>query len=165
MKRVIIMLLSFSAAPLLPAAEKFSYTGIGVCSMCHRGQANHMIYDKWLASKHAQAFKALNPSKGEDKNPECLSCHTTGFAAGGYAIGAPNAAQFEGVQCEVCHGPGSAYKAVSVMKDRKPAMANGLVIPTAETCKKCHGAKNSRAEKFNFAESLKKIDHRYRSVK
>ena len=43
-----------------------------------------------------------------------------------------------GVQCEACHGPGSEYKSMSIMKDREKAMANGLLIPDEKTCFKCH---------------------------
>ena len=66
----------------LAAAGPYTFTGIGLCSMCHRGDANHLVFEKWLTSKHAGAFKRLDPVKGEDKNPDCLSCHTTGFGAG-----------------------------------------------------------------------------------
>jgi len=164
MKRTITTLLILTAARLVPAADKPTYIGAAVCSMCHRGQTNHMVHEKWLASKMARAFKALDPAKGEDKNPTCLACHTTGFGAGGYAVGSPNAAKFEGVQCEVCHGPGSMYKTITIMKDKKQALANGLIIPTEATCRQCHGAKNPRKDKFDFAEALKTIDHRYRPV-
>ena len=144
------------------AAGPYTFTGVGLCSMCHRGDTNHLIFEKWLASKHAGAFKRLDPAKGEDKNPECVGCHTTGFGAGGYAIGADNAAKFEGVQCEACHGAGSAYKAVAVMKNRTLALQNGLIVPTEETCKTCHRSASPTFKGFDFTQALKMIDHRYR---
>lgn len=146
----------------LRAAGPYSFTGVGLCSMCHRGEANHLIFEKWLASKHAGAFKRLDPTKGEDRNPGCVGCHTTGFGAGGYEIGAANAAKFEGVQCEACHGAGSAYKAVAVMKDRTLAQQNGLIVPTEGTCKTCHRSASPTFKGFDFTLALKMIDHRYR---
>jgi len=143
------------------AAGDFTYIGAKKCMMCHKGPSHHNVWEKWEASKHTVAFKALNPAKGEDKNPECLACHTTGFKSGGYEIGGATASQFEGVQCEACHGPGSAYKALSIMKDRQQAIANGLLIPDEKTCLACHNKKSPTFKDFNYAEALKKIDHSY----
>ncbi len=144
------------------AAGPNAFTGVGLCSMCHRGEANHMVFEKWLASKHAGAFKSLDPAKGEDKNPECLGCHTTGFRAGGYEPGAATASRFEGVQCEACHGAGSAYKAVAVMKNRTLARENGMIVPTEETCRTCHQKASPTFKGFDFSQAVKMIDHSYR---
>lgn len=162
MKIPIVVSLFFILNGALAAAGPYSFTGVGLCSMCHRGEANHMVFEKWLASKHAGAFKSLDPAKGDDKNPECLGCHTTGFRAGGYEIGAANAAKFEGVQCEACHGAGSAYKAVAVMKNRTLAQQNGMIVPTEETCKTCHRKGAPMFKGFDFSQAVKVIDHRYR---
>ncbi len=43
-----------------------------------------------------------------------------------------------GVQCEACHGPGSAYKSMKVMKDPKLARQNGLWEVTRDVCMRCH---------------------------
>jgi hypothetical protein len=161
MKHLLVVIVILGVCVSLGAVEKYSYVGVKKCLMCHKGANNHMVYEKWLESKHANAFKVLNTARGEDKKPECLACHTTGFGSGGYVVGDANAAQFEGVQCESCHGPGSAYKALSVMKDPKAAQANGLVEPNEELCKKCHNPKSPNYKSFNFKESLKLIDHSY----
>jgi hypothetical protein len=42
------------------------------------------------------------------------------------------------LDCESCHGPGSEYKTISIMKNREQALAAGLVQPEASFCKKCH---------------------------
>ncbi len=59
-----------------------------------------------------------------------MACHSTGTTAKGERL--------TGVQCEVCHGPGSDYKKMSIMKDREQAVANGLLIPDEKTCLACH---------------------------
>jgi len=42
------------------------------------------------------------------------------------------------LDCESCHGPGSEYKKMSIMKNREQALAAGLVQPEASFCKNCH---------------------------
>ncbi len=48
----------------------------------------------------------------------------------------------EGVSCESCHGPGSAYKTNTIMKDQALSIKNGLILPTKEVCEKCHNKEN-----------------------
>jgi len=118
--------------------------------MCHKGAKKGEVFEKWENSPHAKALETLK-AKGEDKNPKCLECHVTDVKT----------AATEGVGCEGCHGPGSAYKSMSIMKDKQKAIANGLVIPNEATCKKCHNEKSPTFKGFNFDEYFKKIDHRY----
>lgn len=42
------------------------------------------------------------------------------------------------LDCEACHGPGSAYAPLAVMKDPQKARAAGLVQPEAAFCQTCH---------------------------
>jgi hypothetical protein len=42
------------------------------------------------------------------------------------------------LDCESCHGPGSEYKGLKIMKDPEAARAAGLVDPTPEFCANCH---------------------------
>ncbi len=137
------------------------YIGAKKCKMCHKSEKKGKVYGKWMESTHAKAFETLK-KKGEDKNPKCLECHTTAFNKGGYKIGDANAAKFEGVQCEVCHGAGSAYKKMSIMKDKAKSIENGLIVPDEALCKKCHNKNSPTFKGFNYKEALKKIDHIYR---
>jgi len=160
MKKLLLVLLMGAVGFSLTYAGDFQYIGSSKCKMCHKGDKKGNVFEKWEQSAHAKAFDVLK-AKGNEKDPKCLECHVTGFNAGGYKIGDANAAQFEGVGCESCHGPGSAYKSMSVMKDKKKAMENGLIMPTEDLCKKCHNEKSPTFKGFNFAEALKKIDHKY----
>jgi hypothetical protein len=162
MKKASILVLCVFTLTLLVSAADFTYVGISKCKMCHKGAAKGEVFEKWEKSPHANAFAVLK-AKGEDKNPKCLECHVTGFNAGGYKVGDATAVNFEGVQCECCHGPGSAYKSLSIMKDKKQALANGLVEPNEALCKKCHNPKSPTFKGFNFAEAVKKINHSYRN--
>jgi cytochrome c553 len=67
---------------------------------------------------------------------KCKMCHKAQYkswAASKHAAADPK------TECETCHGPGSDYKSMKVMKDPTAAKAAGLILPTKATCtEKCH---------------------------
>ena len=67
----------------------------------------------------------------------------------------------DGVQCETCHGAGSDYKSLKVMKDKQLAMKNGLEMHDniEEFCKSCHNPESPTFVEFKFEESWNKIKH------
>jgi cytochrome c5 len=121
------------------------YVGDKKCKICHKKDG---IHPSWLETKHAKAWDALKPE--DQKNKECVACHSTGTTAKGELL--------TGVQCEVCHGPGSDYKKKKIMEDQKASVANGLLIPDENTCKSCHNEnvpEEFRAkEKFDFEKMM-----------
>jgi hypothetical protein len=145
------------------AAKKVpAYVGTKSCGMCHKGATKGEVLEKWTASAHAKAFANIPADKKADK--ACWACHTTGAGkAGGYAPDAKNAADLEGVGCESCHGPGSDYKGMAVMKDPVKAKAAGLITPDEKTCLGCHAGTvpegHKALPKFDFAASKAKIAH------
>lgn len=149
MKRFFLIAVCFMVVVSMVHAGDFTYVGAKKCKMCHKGAKKGEVWEKWEKGPHAKAFEALK-GKGEEKNADCLKCHATDAKA----------AAEEGVGCEACHGPGSVYKKMSIMKDKKKAMENGLIEPTEAVCKKCHIG-NDHTGKFNFQEAVKKIDHTY----
>ena len=66
---------------------------------------------------------------------KCKVCHKVQFASWAETA---HARRTPPLDCESCHGPGSEYKALAIMKDPEKARAAGLVIPTATFCAKCH---------------------------
>lgn len=150
MRRFIFLAVCLMIVVSMVYAGDYTYVGVTKCKMCHKGAKKGEVFEKWENSPHAKALETLK-AKGEDKNPKCLECHVTDVKT----------AATEGVGCEGCHGPGSAYKSMSIMKDKQKAIANGLVIPNEATCKKCHNEKSPTFKGFNFDEYFKKIDHRY----
>jgi len=141
-----------------PSAADATYVTAAKCKACHMKE-----YTVWAASKHANAWASLKPE--EQKNPECVSCHVTG--AGKPGGGTP---ELQNVQCEACHGPGSNYKSIDIMKKsayaankdeaHKKAVGAGLIIPTEDTCKTCHNAKSPHFKPpFDFAAAKEKIKH------
>ncbi len=113
-----------------PAAP--TYVGAAAC-LCHTDP----IHKSWAGTKHAKAFDLLKLA-GQEKNEQCLSCHTTGYGRGGY--GAPGmTANLEGVQCEECHGPASAH--VSTADKTKITRT-----PAVTVCARCHQEMNIHAK-------------------
>jgi len=66
---------------------------------------------------------------------KCKVCHKVQFASWSES---PHAKRMPPLDCESCHGAGSEYKKLSMMKDPDKARAAGLVQPDEEFCKICH---------------------------
>ena len=141
------------------AALAFDYIGSTKCKMCHKGEAKGRVYEIWEASRHAQSFVTLK-EKGEQENPDCLVCHVTGWEQPtGYGSEGADDDALASVGCEACHGPGSDYRQMSIMRDRETAIENGLMIPDEETCKACHNENSPTFQDFDFEEDWKTIEH------
>lgn len=154
-KKLLALLSLFFFAYACLSAQDFKYIGAAKCKMCHNKPEKGEQYNKWAAGPHANALKALT---GENaKNPKCLKCHSTAAAVDPSLIATLTAE--EGVSCESCHGPGSAYKTITVMKDRTQSAANGLILPDEAVCRKCHNEESPEFKGFNFAEYYAKIAH------
>ena len=69
----------------------------------------------------------------------------------------------EGVSCESCHGPGSAYKKMKTMKGLaagtiEPASV-GLIADPKKNCTKCHNSESPTFKEFNLEKQWAKIKH------
>ena len=157
------------AASAAPAAPAHKYVGDAKCKMCHNSPAKGEQYKKWSESAHAKAFatlatpEALEVGKklGVEKPQEsekCLVCHVTAYGAPAEAKDA-SFSNADGVQCETCHGPGSDYKDMKIMKDHAAAVAAGLTVPDEKLCVTCHNEKSPTYKKFVYAEFVKQIAH------
>ncbi len=71
---------------------------------------------------------------GTDKCKLCHKVQFTSWAKTAHATRTPP------LDCESCHGPGSEYKSLTIMKDAQKARAAGLVTPGRSFCSKCHTA-------------------------
>jgi hypothetical protein len=163
---VVICVMLFSGSTLL--AQNYQYVGAAKCKICHNKPATGQQYKIWSESLHANAMKSLSNEKSlayakehniadPAKEPTCLKCHSTaGSVKESLQAGITVA---EGVSCESCHGPGSAYKTNTIMKDQALSLKNGLILPTKEVCEKCHNKENPFYKPFNFDDAAKKIAH------
>ncbi len=162
-----VVLAQGQAAPAGKVSAKF--IGAKGCKMCHNTPASGKQYDIWFASKHSKAYAALASPEAKkiatekgiadpQKDPKCLKCHVTGYDALKEMLAATYAVD-EGVSCESCHGAGEKYKAMSIMKDKKLALENGLIIPDEKTCTRCHNSESPSYKAFKFTEAFKLIAH------
>ncbi|NOZ48159.1 MAG: cytochrome C554 [Chlorobi bacterium] len=139
-------------------AQDYEYIGAKKCKMCHNKPDKGEQYNKWAAGPHAKAMEVLNAEEAQDA--KCLKCHSTAGAADEDMLTDYITVE-EGVSCESCHGPGSVYKNLKIMKSREESMANGLILPTDEVCRKCHNEESPNFKGFNFEEYVAKIAHPY----
>lgn len=136
-------------------AQDFKYIGAVKCKMCHNKPDKGEQYNKWAEGPHAKAMESLKGAEATD--PKCLKCHSTAGAVDKSLIASIKVE--EGVSCESCHGPGSAYKSATIMKKQEMSLAKGLIIPDEKLCKTCHNEESPHYKGFNFAEYSAKISH------
>lgn len=111
---------SVSSSPAEFALQATPYAGSSACAKCHQD-----IHDKWLSTRHAQAFSSpifQRDWTAEGSLVSCLECHTTGYN--------PKTGEYvqEGVACEACHGPYQSGHPASLMP----------ITPDANLCSNCH---------------------------
>jgi hypothetical protein len=161
--------LSIFPLPLFAQNEPVKYIGPGSCAAtsCHgsvKPIAGSRIlqneYSTWIIKdKHSRAYQALTGDVGErmarilklgakaEEAPKCLACHALNPAPEqrGRAFEIS-----EGVSCENCHGPASAWLGPHTTRSwpHEKSVALGMhdtrdVIHRTEKCLECHmGMKN-----------------------
>jgi cytochrome c554/c'-like protein len=167
----LIVCISFLTPSLLlgQAKEAGKYIGPGSCAAtsCHgsvKPVAGSRIlqneYSTWIIQdKHSRAYQALTGNIGErmarilklgskaEDAPKCLACHSL------YTAPEQRGRAFEiseGVSCENCHGPASAWLGPHTTRSwpHEKSVALGMqdtrnVIRRTEKCLECHlGTKN-----------------------
>ena len=157
-----------------------SFTGAAKCGECHTDAMKI-----WEKTPHAHAFESLDPANEREgyerlngvpriHDPECLSCHVTGWNPQEYIryrSGFLNKefAQTEedsalqvmlaGNQCENCHGPGSRHVELAeadeldlARKEVKVSLEQAKAI-----CYGCHDTDNS--PDFDFEQYWPEVSH------
>lgn len=146
--------------------QEFTYIGAGKCKICHKTEKQGRQFPIWEENQHSKSFAALSSPEAATRakemgvenpaeSPKCFKCHAPLYEK------APELNK-EGVTCEVCHGPGSAYKKLSVMKSREESVKNGLIVHDTPEAKKawcltCH--ENAHGKTFDYEASWEKIKH------
>jgi hypothetical protein len=159
-----ILGLAISASPATDSKEPVKYIGPGSCAAtsCH-GSVKPVTgsrilqneYSTWiLQDKHSKAYQALTGDVGErmarilklgakaEESPKCLACHalytTTEQRGRAFEIS-------EGVSCESCHGPASAWLGPHTTRDwaHEKSVALGMrdtrnVVARSNLCLECH---------------------------
>jgi len=150
-----------------PSGHKF--VGSDTCNDCHDEE-----YDIWVDgvngngfAPHAEATDDLaqNPNDNRvwvqrDFDPECISCHATGWNAQDFypfesgLLNPDKDVHLRASGCENCHGPGSAHVEIEKLADKgnvdeklQKKLREEMVLTLAEArdghCKQCHDLDNS----------------------
>ncbi|MBM3213138.1 hypothetical protein FJZ33_13015 [Candidatus Poribacteria bacterium] len=125
----IYILLTNNHYNAIAGASEAKFVPNSKCRMCHL-----KIFKEFSETTHAKSFESL-VDMGEDKNPKCFSCHTTGYGKTGGFTNVQDTADLVGVTCQACHGPGSAHIAGNLNKEQRREL---IGKPTGDTCTKCH---------------------------
>lgn len=151
-----------------PGDPLAAYAGSQSCRECHP-----TAYGIWSKSPHAHATETLaklDPPRQFD--PECISCHSTGWNAQEYYPYETGFASIEqtpllqGNGCENCHGPAAAHVEAEHVKGfknlaQREQLRQRLKLTRATietTCERCHDHDNS--PEFDFAKYWPKVEHR-----
>ncbi len=149
--------------------NKFKYVGADKCKICHRTDKQGKQFPIWQESTHSKAYKLLASPESKayaeergitgdpQKADACLKCHVTGHGLPKEKFDSSFSIE-EGVGCEACHGPGSDYRPMKVMKDHEASIAAGLIFPVKEEhCRKCHNEESPgwKPEKYTTEDGKK----------
>ena len=173
--RILTMALAVLVLCSISLQAQNKYVGVKMCSMCHKTDKQGKQFDIWQKSAHAEAYKTLTTAKANEvakakglskpavESPECLECHTPALKVDAKLVDKTYDPK-DGVQCESCHGAGSAYKNMAIMKSQDKAVAAGLVVykdnaAIEKFCKTCHNEKSPSYKPFKFEEAWGKIKH------
>jgi hypothetical protein len=164
------------AAFLLPAflyaQDKHSFIGAEACGVCHKTEKQGSQLSIWKNSAHSKAFDVLKTAEADAiakkkgfetaavKTEACLKCHVSGYNTDASLLGKKFKME-DGVQCETCHGAGSDYKDMKIMKNRELAVKNGMKVfdKIEDLCVKCHNEESPTYKPLDVAAAWDKIKH------
>jgi hypothetical protein len=141
----------------LPHPNGGNFVGSKKCAECHEE-----AFGTWEGSPHADATdKLVNPNQRSEIarhfDPECLSCHVTGWNAerffpytSGY-LSLEGSPLLHGSGCENCHGPGSDHVTaeegdIDATEERLLELRKAMQLPLSRAeqhCMTCHDLDNS----------------------
>ena len=150
----------------------FKYVGVSKCMTCHKSEASGKQYDIWKGSKHSNAWNSLLSDAADkiakdkgfstkaSETPQCIKCHVLGKDIDPSEL-SDTFKKEDGVQCESCHGAGSEYKTLSIMKDKQKAIDNGLIIHNEKEkfCTTCHNSESPTYKEFVYDTFWDQIKH------
>ena len=153
-----------------------SFVGSEACAECHE-----IAYEIFENTPHFHATLSLSEPTERSGiprhfDPECISCHMTGWNPQGYFPYESGYLDFEAdaalhsTGCESCHGPGSAHTdaengEIDVTEDEIQQLRQEMVLTLDEArdskCYECHDLDNSPAfqEDGAFEEYWEQVKH------
>ena len=119
------------------------YVGDQACVECHEDECK--VLDP---TPHEHAWASIKVTN-DHNDPECASCHVTGWGESTGFVTEEKTPHLVNVTCEACHGPGEEHVNVQT------PTPNGKL--GENYCLKCHDADNS--PRFSFDTYWPKIAH------
>jgi len=125
-----------------------NFLGTRKCDDCHRD-----IVAAYEHGPHAGSLITLEAS-GSENDASCVPCHVTGWAMpNGYGQLDLELRDLDRVQCEACHGYGTAH-----------ARDGGMLETARASCAACHGAERPEgcaggAQPFDYDKAWRLIAH------
>ena len=126
-----------------PLIKKNWYGGVESCTRCHKKPSA-----KWKATTHAKAWDTLQ-KKDHVWDPECITCHVTGFGFQTGFVTHEKTPKLKHVGCESCHGALGYH-----VKDPD---ARVRAYEAKKRCTHCHNVDHSPG--FEFKKYFDKIKH------
>lgn len=120
-----------------------AYVGDAACVECHKESC--VLLD---TTPHERAWASIKETN-DHYDPECVSCHVTGWGDSTGFITEARTPKLINVTCEACHGPGEEHCNVQT------TTPNGKLGKAF--CLRCHDADNS--PHFDFDKYWPKIKH------
>ena len=134
------------------------FVGSEACGKCHT-----TAYDIWQGTPHAEATEHIVKPPAERGDiarhfdPECISCHVTGWNAQEYYpyvsgyLSLQKSPHLTGNGCENCHGPGASHAAAEAeganfTEEMKLQLRESMKLPLSKArdkCMTCHDLDNS----------------------
>lgn len=159
----------------VPHPSGREFVGSATCGECHT-----QAFEVWQNTPHHHATETLvHPGERIEiprhHDPECLSCHVTGWNPQGYFpyksgyVDLQQSMHLHGNGCENCHGPGSRHVAaemgdLDLDEAAKQALRVEMRLPLDQAekkCAECHDLDNDPDFQLEgaFAEYWEKIKH------
>lgn len=123
-----------------PTSEPL-YHGPADCGACHTAEL-----EQWRGTDHAHAFATL-VENGDERNLECVRCHTTGFGRPGGFGDAELTPQLTEVGCQSCHETSREH----------PYDSADVPAVTPDDCLRCH--KPDRDDDFDYTRDYELVFH------
>ena len=172
--RILAVLLVAFTSTIGESGPERVFVGARVCARCHH-ETDRDQFSRWYRSPHASAWTDLALPEAAEiarlsgidedpfESPICLGCHATAADTEPWQRD-PTFAIEDGVQCELCHGPGSVHVADAIAAGAATAATNGLEWPGPRLCMVCHKPKGSHTsvldvQPFEIEDAMARIAH------
>lgn len=165
---------------------KLEYVGSKQCKFCHNKPERGEQFSAWKSNRHSHAFETLSTheaarfakirgmSTAPSESATCLKCHVTGYDVRTQTYPKKIAIE-DGIQCETCHGPGSAHvadgKILRMDKDAIIDVSANIKMPDEQLCVSCHNpesppwdpkkftTKSGETTGFDYEQAFRTIAH------